>query len=104
MILKKGKGSYAKVYMVEKIDRPGVVYAMKRVKKKRLTKQKHFEHIECEKEILKITKSPFIVNLHYSFQDKESLFYVGKIPFKKNYFLFLLLEIENFFKGLLNLI
>ena len=64
--------------MVEKIDKPGVIYAMKRIKKKKLTKQKHFEHVECEREILKITQSPFIVNLHYAFQDKESLFYVGK--------------------------
>lgn len=51
---------------------------MKRIMKNQIKKKNQQKHIESERLILQITKSPFIVNLHYAFQNKRAIYYVSK--------------------------
>ena len=62
--------------LVKKISN-GKHYAMKILKKKDFYKnEKSEESVKTEKMVLMKSKHPFIVQLHYSFQDKTSLYYV----------------------------
>ena len=71
-----GKGSYAKVVLVKKKgDNNDKVYAMKILKKKYIQKRKQETHIMTERNILVDMDHPFIVKLHYSFQNEKKLFF-----------------------------
>ena len=61
-----GRGSYGKVFLVRKKD-ANMLYAMKVIKKERLANEKDKENTLIEKTILLGIKSPFLVQLHYSF-------------------------------------
>lgn len=63
-----GKGSYAKVLLVKKKG-ADQVYAMKILKKKYIEKKKQEAHVMTERNILVGMDHPFIVKLHYSFQN-----------------------------------
>ena len=71
-----GKGSYAKVVLVKKKGEDSKVYAMKILKKKYIEKKKQEAHVMTERNILIKMESPFIVKLHYSFQNEKKLFFV----------------------------
>lgn len=71
-----GKGSYAKVVLVKRRDGDGRLYAMKILKKKFIEKRKQERHVMIERNILVGVDHPFIVKLHYSFQDDRKLFFV----------------------------
>ena len=70
-----GKGTYAKVVLVKKKDTEKI-YAMKIIKKSRIMKPKHEEHIYNERNILIDMKHPFIIKMDFSFQNSKKLFFV----------------------------
>lgn len=71
-----GKGSYAKVLLVKKKD-TGKCYAMKVLKKDQIEKGNQQSHIRIEREILiKTSKHPFVVTMHYAFQNERNLYFV----------------------------
>jgi len=70
-----GKGSFGKVFQVKKKD-TGRIYAMKVLNKQHILENKEMEHTRSEKSILQKLIHPFLVNLNYSFQTPERLFFV----------------------------
>lgn len=90
-----GQGSYGKVLLAR--DRKELrVYAVKVLQKKMIIKRKEESHIMCERNVLlKSLNHPFLVNLHYSFQTRDKLYFIleyvngGELYFhlqKENYF------------------
>lgn len=70
-----GKGSYAKVMLARKIGSQSV-YAIKILKKKHIQKTKQEANIMTERNVLTRVEHPFIVRLHWSFQNDQKLFFV----------------------------
>lgn len=70
-----GKGSYAKVLLVRKKGEDGRLYALKILKKKYIEKKKQENHVMTERHILSTLDHPFLVRLHYSFQNTKKLFF-----------------------------
>lgn len=71
-----GKGSFGKVCIVEKKDKPGQLYAMKYVHKIECTERGSLRNILREVNILSKLEHPFLANLWFSFQDEEDLFMI----------------------------
>jgi len=70
-----GRGGFGKVMQVRhKVD--GEVYAMKILKKNELVKRRQVERTQTERTILAAVKHPFIVCLHYAFQNQSKLYMV----------------------------
>ena len=70
-----GKGGFGKVWRVAgKKNRQ--TYAMKEMSKARIITKRSVKSVMNEREILARLKSPFIVNMHYAFQDRENLYLV----------------------------
>ncbi|KAM3141821.1 hypothetical protein pb186bvf_006143 [Paramecium bursaria] len=69
-----GKGSYAKVVLVKKIDTKQI-YALKILKKKNIEKRKQEEHILVERNVLIQVQHPFIIRMYYCFHSEEKLFF-----------------------------
>lgn len=70
-----GKGSFGKVLQVRKKD-TGKIYAMKVLNKKTIIERKEVEHTRSEKKILQKLCHPFLVNLNYSFQTPDKLYFI----------------------------
>ncbi|EFA81478.1 putative protein serine/threonine kinase [Heterostelium album PN500] len=70
-----GRGGFGKVHLVTKNDSK-CVYALKSIKKNHIIKYKSVINTLAEKDILKKVKHPFIVQLHYAFQDEKKLYLV----------------------------
>lgn len=70
-----GRGSFGKVYLVQKYD-SGEYFAMKSLKKDVILKRKQKESTLAERNILEKITSPFIVKLHYAFQNDSRLYFV----------------------------
>lgn len=71
-----GKGSYAKVILVKKKD-TGKYYAMKVLKKQRISKKKQEDHVRTERDILvQMTDHPFLTKLYWSFQTDKKLYFI----------------------------
>jgi len=70
-----GKGSFGKVLQVRKKDN-GKIYAMKVLNKKNILDNNELEHTRTEKEILQKLIHPFLVNLNYSFQTPDKLYFI----------------------------
>eukprot|EP01114_Cavostelium_apophysatum_P015811 TRINITY_DN438_c0_g1_i5.p1 TRINITY_DN438_c0_g1~~TRINITY_DN438_c0_g1_i5.p1 ORF type:complete len:382 (+),score=103.60 TRINITY_DN438_c0_g1_i5:237-1382(+) len=70
-----GKGSFGKVLQVRKKD-TGKIYAMKVLNKKNILENNELEHTRAEKEILQKLIHPFLVNLNYSFQTPDKLYFI----------------------------
>jgi len=70
-----GKGSFGKVLQVRKKDN-GRIYAMKVLNKKNILDNNELEHTWTEKNILQKLVHPFLVNLNYSFQTSEKLYFI----------------------------
>jgi len=87
-----GKGSFGKVYLVQKYDNPETFFAMKVLSKEKIIKFKQVEHIENEREIMIRFNHPFLVRLNYAFQTDSRLFLVtdfiqgGDLYFHLKYF------------------
>lgn len=71
-----GKGSYGKVMLVKRADKPGEVYAMKMLRKEHIVKRNQVEHTKSERNVLETVDHPFIVKLHYAFQTPKKLYVV----------------------------
>ncbi|KAJ2114824.1 serine/threonine protein kinase [Coemansia sp. RSA 922] len=70
-----GEGSYSTV--VEATERAsGRVYAAKILDKRHIIKEKKIKYVNIERDILQALHHPFIVRLHYAFQDSQSLYFV----------------------------
>jgi len=70
-----GKGSFGKVLQVKKKD-TGKIYAMKVLNKKNILENNELEHTKTEKNILQKLAHPFLVNLAYSFQTPDKLYFI----------------------------
>jgi len=70
-----GKGSFGKVLQVRKKDN-GKIYAMKVLNKKNILDNNELEHTKTEKDILQKLIHPFLVNLNYSFQTLDKLYFI----------------------------
>ena len=72
-----GKGSFGKVVLVERKDKPGTRFAMKVLKKSKLRRVKQVERTKTERRVLERCKQhPFIMSMSYAFQTQEKLYIV----------------------------
>ncbi|EGC35230.1 hypothetical protein DICPUDRAFT_152431 [Dictyostelium purpureum] len=70
-----GKGSFGKVMQVRKKDN-NKIYAMKVLNKNNILERKEVDHTRAEKNILQKLVHPFLVNLNYSFQTNDKLYFI----------------------------
>lgn len=70
-----GRGGFGKVMQV-KYKTSGQVFAMKILKKTELRRRKQVERTQTERTILANVRHPFIVCMHYAFQNEEKLYMV----------------------------
>jgi len=74
-----GRGSYGEVSLVRKKTKgkaQGEVFAMKIMKKRKGLKERHIARILAERNLMAYANNPWIVELHYSFQDDQNLYLV----------------------------
>lgn len=73
-----GRGSFGKVVLsVKKTGRDvGTLFAMKILKKNYVVVKKQVEHTLTERSVLGKMNHPFIVKLHYAFQNEKKLYFV----------------------------
>lgn len=63
-----GQGSYAKVFLAEKLNESGSkFYAMKVLDKRELRQKDYFSYVKLEQKLLIELSHPFILKLRYSF-------------------------------------
>lgn len=70
-----GKGAFGEVYLV-KHKKTGELYALKTLDKRRMLDQNILRYTRTERDVLCVTKHPFIVGLYYAFQNSEKLFMI----------------------------
>ena len=70
-----GKGGFGKVWKV-KSKKTKISYALKEMSKLKVIDKKSIKSINSERELLSKLNHPFIVNMHYAFQDNENLYLV----------------------------
>ena len=70
-----GKGGFSKVWKV-KWKKTGEIFALKEMSKPRIIDKKCEDTILLERDLLSKMNHPFIVNMHFSFQDMNSLYLV----------------------------
>ncbi|GAM19777.1 hypothetical protein SAMD00019534_029520 [Acytostelium subglobosum LB1] len=68
-----GVGSFGRVFLVRRKE-TGKLYAMKVLNKKEMLKKKQIAHTNTEKMVLSTMNHPFIVRLHFAFQNDNFLF------------------------------
>ncbi|KAJ2552723.1 serine/threonine-protein kinase dbf2 [Coemansia sp. RSA 1933] len=68
-----GQGGYGQVFLARKRD-TGEVCALKKMAKQLLVRLGEVQHILTERDILRTSKSEWLVKLLYSFQDQHSLY------------------------------
>lgn len=69
-----GKGSYAKVVLVRKID-TGELFALKALKKEYIEKKHQSNHVITERNVLAGITHPFVVKMGFAFQNERRLFF-----------------------------
>jgi len=70
-----GEGSFGKVFQVKKKDTERI-YAMKVLNKKTVIERQEIQHTQTERNILQKLIHPFLVNLYFSFQTDDKLYFV----------------------------
>ena len=70
-----GKGGFGKVWKVRH-KKSKQFYALKEMSKLKVLDKKSEKSINSERELLSKLHNPFIVNMHYAFQDAENLYLV----------------------------
>lgn len=70
-----GKGAFGKVWMVRRKEF-GDIYAMKILHKQSVVDQNLIEHTLLERDVMLMCNNPFIINLYWSFQTEENLYFV----------------------------
>jgi len=70
-----GRGGFGEVRVV-RLRETGQVFAMKILRKTEMARKNQFDRIRTEKDALALCDTPFIVKLHFSFQDAKNLYLV----------------------------
>ena len=70
-----GKGGFGKVWRVRE-KKTKELYALKEMSKTKIIDKKSEKSINGEREFLSYLHHPFIVNMHYAFQDNDNLYLV----------------------------
>ena len=70
-----GRGGFGKVWKV-KSKKTNKYYALKQMSKVKIIDKKSIKSINSERELLSKIYNPFIVNMHYAFQDDKYLYLV----------------------------
>ena len=70
-----GKGGFGKVWKVQ-YKKTNQYFALKEMSKRKILDKKSEKSINSERKFLSILNHPFIVNMHYAFQDKDNLYLV----------------------------
>ena len=70
-----GKGGFGKVWRVKE-KKTKKLYALKEMSKTKIIDKKSEKSINGEREFLSFLHHPFIVNMHYAFQDSDNLYLV----------------------------
>lgn len=70
-----GVGAFGEVCLACKVDTRGL-YAMKTLRKKDVLSRNQVAHVKAERDILAEADNEWVVKLYYSFQDKDSLYFV----------------------------
>eukprot|EP00937_MAST-01D_sp_MAST-1D-sp2_P000099 g99.t1 len=70
-----GKGAFGEVRLVRKND-GGDTYAMKSMVKHAMVVKNQVGHVRAEREILALADNPWLVTLHFSFQDEHHLYMI----------------------------
>lgn len=71
-----GVGAFGEVSLVKSVDAPHEYYAMKTLRKADVLKRNQVAHVKAERDILAEADNDWVVKLHYSFQDKDNLYFV----------------------------
>jgi serine/threonine kinase 38 len=74
-----GRGAFGEVRVCRKKD-DKKIYAMKIMKKSEMLKKNQVQHIRAERDVLALADNPWVVKLHYSFQDDKNLYLVMVRP------------------------
>ena len=70
-----GKGGFGRVWKIQS-KKTKQTFALKEMSKLKIIDKKSEKSINSEREFLSKLNHPFIVNMHYAFQDKENLYLV----------------------------
>lgn len=70
-----GRGGFGKVWKVI-FKKDKLIYAMKEMAKTKIIDKKSESSVKYERDLLSKITHPFIVNMHYAFQDYDNLFIV----------------------------
>ena len=70
-----GRGGFGKVWKVLH-KKTGIFYALKQMSKIKIMEKKSERAIKYERDLLAKIHHPFIVNMHYAFQDSQNLYIV----------------------------
>ena len=70
-----GRGGFGKVWKVVH-KKQKKVFALKEMSKAKIIDKRSQKSINYERELLSILKSPFLINMHYAFQDYENVYIV----------------------------
>lgn len=70
-----GRGAFGVVKLVQKVD-TGRIYAMKVMRKADMLAHQQAGHVRAERDLLVENRSLWVVQLFYSFQDRENLYLV----------------------------
>lgn len=70
-----GKGGFGRVWKVE-MHKTKQLFAMKEMEKLTIISKRSVHSVMNERKILEILKHPFIVNIQFAFQDRDTLFLV----------------------------
>ncbi|OWK00897.1 hypothetical protein Celaphus_00016657 [Cervus elaphus hippelaphus] len=70
-----GVGAFGEVCLACKVD-THALYAMKTLRKKDVLNRNQVAHVKAERDILAEADNEWVVKLYYSFQDKDSLYFV----------------------------
>ena len=90
-----GRGGFGKVWKVL-LKKSKKIYAMKEMSKAKIIDRRSERSVKSERELLSKMDHPFIINMHYSFQDYDNLYLVIVIIFIYLFiYLFLFIYIKN---------
>eukprot|EP01068_Selenidium_serpulae_P009816 Selendium_serpulae@DN5326_c0_g1_i1.p1 len=85
-----GTGSFGRVFMAKKVGDPtDKPYAIKRLKKSVVIRQKQVDHIISEKKILAVIRHPFVVEMFGTFKDDRYLYIVMEFVVGGEFFTYL---------------
>jgi serine/threonine kinase 38 len=70
-----GRGGFGEVRVV-RLRESGQVFAMKILRKTEMARKNQFDRIRTEKDALASLDTPYVVKLHFSFQDTQNLYLV----------------------------